>query len=174
MKRINGKFVFFILAIIVFAILGFLYLTSVDKSDEGKIPSVDEDKYVIALKEAVFTQAFNGDNSWVEVVNKRSSRTKLQLCIELDSVYFTNPDILLGYVIKTSEEYTDFSWDTITENETRLLYFSLPIETIVEIDKFDYVSIPTWLLSTLIDEEVMDIEVDSIRQKKTWDLIRNN
>lgn len=162
----KNRNIIIILIYVVLTIVGFLIVTETDKYTNGKIPTADEDKYVIMLKSKVFKQAFK-DNSWIDVVNKRSSRKKIELCIKLDSVYFD--DLMFDKVQKTVADFPIFSWDTIVENQSDLLYFSLPIEKIKEKEEFDYVRIPTWLLTTLVEEEVLDMEVVYIPTDKWLD-----
>ena len=161
MKRTN---IFFMALYIMIAVVGFLSIKGIDKYSDGKIPTFDENKYIMIIKEDVFRQAFN-ENQWIDIVNKRSSNTMLQLCISLDSV---SDNSIFDNIIKTAEDFTMFKWDTVMGNNSRLLYFSLPMEPI-EKEKFDYVNIPTWLMSTLIDENILDINTELISQKRFFD-----
>ena len=162
-KRITlGSVLGVVFYLIIFLIVFFI-VKSMDKYTEGKTPTIDENKYVVKIKEDVFRTAFK-NNSWIDIVDKRSSKKKLEFRIAFD-------ENMLKDVMATTETFTYFTWDTIVEDGVKSIYFSLPIET-RERESFDYVTIPTWFLTELIDSEILDVEEKSIETRLFWDWFR--
>ena len=150
-KFIIVEFLFYAL----FLTMGLIYVLH-DRSEIGSIPSVDERKLLLTIKDDVFKKAFKSANNWIKVIDNKKS---LQLCA-IDTVKFKN--MILGedsLAIQTMEEFPEhgFNWEY---HEDYGWSFYIPREKISEKDQYNYVCIPTWLIVTLVDEGVLEMTVD--------------
>lgn len=142
------------------AVFGVLLLFIVkDKYTDGRIPAKDEDRYLLYINERVFTKAFDNDSTWLKVVN--SSKESIQLCSSDTAqfkAFFIGKESLIH---QTKELFPDygFVWGM---DEDLGMYFSLPRNSKLSNDsmmrnKRDYVVVPVWLVTKLIDENLLDM-----------------
>ena len=153
----NNK-LFIAIEIIVFTLfvaLGIAYI-SYDRSEIGRRPSPNIDRYLITINDKVLKRAFNKDNDWIKVID--DSKRKLYVCTgENEEKYkekMLGKDSLAICTINESPNH-GFDWKVV---EKYGLCFSLPREKINETDGNDYDYVPTWLITTLIDEGILNIE----------------
>lgn len=162
------KIVFFIVVCAGLFCVGYMCINHKDKYDDGMVPIVNADKLFIKLKHEVFTQAFN-DNDVLEVdgtVSKDVFRFRAK-----DAGLFN--DLMLGNDSLAKKTESMFNGFKYVEDSTGT-YFYMPLER-SEKSGFDYVSVPTWLLSSLIDEEILSIDstVITSNNKMHWGCNRN-
>ena len=146
--------------IAIFAVL-LLFIVK-DKYTDGRIPAKDEDRYLLYINERVFTKAFDNDNTWLNMVN--SSKEYIQLC-SADTAQFKTFFIGKESLIhQTKEQFPDydFAWGI---DEDLGMYFSLPRNSKLSNDstmknKRDYVVVPVWLVTKLIDENLLDMNAE--------------
>lgn len=143
--------------IAIFAVL-LLFIVK-DKYTDGRIPAKDEDRYLLYINERVFTKAFDNDSTWLNVVN--SSREYIQLCSSdtaLFKAFFIGKDSLILQTERLFPDYK-FKWG---KDEDLGMYFSLPRNSKLPNgsamrDGSDYVVAPVWLVTKLIDENLLDM-----------------
>ena len=165
--------------ILIFAVVLILLfiplLLSIDdnsKYNKGKLPVKDENKYFIVLKDNVFTEAIKKDNQIITVVN--SSKNRLQLCpAKEDEKYMKKyMDLFLGndsLALRTVKKFKDRGFEWVVKDSINGTYFSLPRKMNME-DKYDYVTVPVWLIKEMLDDSLLNRKKVFIDNRKDIEL----
>lgn len=169
LKNITRLLEFIILFFVVATLFIPLLLNVVGNSkyNEGKLPVKDENKYFIVLKDNVFTEAIK-ENQIITVVN--SSKNKLQLCPAKEEEKYMN--LFLGndsLALRTVEKFKDRGFEWVVKDSINGTYFSLPRTMNME-DKYDYVTVPVWLIKEMLDKDLLDRKKVFIDNKKDIEL----
>lgn len=123
-----------------------------DKYTEGRIPVKDEDRYLLYVNTEVFTEAFNED--WLKVVDNSKSHIKLYTTDKVKfNELFMGKDSLFKQTISEFSGY-DFEFGN---NENAEMYVALPKYSKINEDG-EYVVVPVWLITKLIDANFLDIK----------------
>ena len=153
MGKINYKkyLILYIFPLLLLLVLFFAYSCSQQDYTEGRIPTKNAGKYFIDVKVAVFRNCISSDTtSWLRIEGKYRNSF---VVYATDSAKFNN--LFFGkdsLAMKTSVLKPEFKCGS---NEDLGRYLTLPIEK--QNDENDYVMVPTWLMSVLIDEKVLDM-----------------
>ena len=127
---------------------------------DGQVPVQDASKYFVYLKDGLFA---NWESEWIGVSN--NSKRVVWLYAK-DTAKFK--ERMMGkdtLALKTVAKFEGqgFEWDE--DNEELGVCFSLPRdfssserENDMIDGKYDYVKVPVWLMSVLIDEGVIDLK----------------
>lgn len=151
-NRTKGTFLklMILFALPVLALLVAFFVSRVEYTD-GEKPTKDVTKYLMDVKMDVLTKCVDKNSSqWIKVDCGNKNAVKLHVTdVDKFNKLLSEKENLMVETMKMFPEH-GFKWD---KNENTII---LPVER--SWHRSDYVKIPVWLMSVLLDENVFNLQ----------------